>query len=167
MQLPLQRTVSAGMLERPNFAASMTPGTSVYVPRRSIYDPLYKNGPQPIVEPNTRPPPPTPPIEDPSPVLLAGLAPRPVSPSGYPVNDNPVPQQLVDWRAEFGGTGGFWGKIANYYTKKHEASASVYRSPFAQKVDPGSHKLADAYYNSLGNEDRLKIDDYKTHGMRN
>lgn len=63
--------------------------------------------------------------------------------------------------------GGFWGKVANYYVKKHEASASIYRSPFSSKTDANGNKLADAYYQSLGGDDRLKIDDFKINGMRN
>lgn len=167
MHPPLQRTVSAGMLERPTFNVNVGIGMGGYVPRRSMYDPLFKHGPQPITEPNLPPSAPVAPIAEPSPLLLASLAPRPVSPSGYPVNDNAIPQQLLDWQAEYVSNGGFWGKVANYYVRKHEASASIYRSPFAPKVDASSNKLADAYYGALNRDEKLRIDDFKSNGSRN
>ena len=131
-----------------------------------MYDPLYKHGPHPIAEPNLPPPSPQAPLANPSPFLLAGLEPRPLSPSGYPINDKAIPQQFLDWKAEYENQGGFWGKVANYYVKKHEASASIYRSPFTPKIDASSNKVAEAYYQALGSENRLKIDDFKVNGMR-
>jgi len=167
MQPQLHRTVSAGMLEKPTFTSNMMGAMSSYVPRRSMYDPLYRNGPTPIAQPNAPPPAPQPPMAEPFPQLIAGLQPRPVSPSGYPINDKALPQQLVEWRVEYEEKGGFWGKIANYYIKKHESSASVYRSPFAPKPESSAHKFAEAYYQSLVTEDQAKIEDFKVNGMRN
>jgi hypothetical protein len=163
MQPNAQRTVSAGMLERPNFMVPNSNGsTGGYVPRRSVFDPMYKqSGPQPIAQPNLPPPSPQPPMAEANPSLLAGLLSRPVSPSGYPINDKAIPPQLSSWQQEFGPKGGFWGKIANYYIKKHEASASVYRSPFAPKPDTSAPGLAEAYYNSLGQDGRNMIDEHK------
>ncbi|KPI41813.1 DNA damage-responsive transcriptional repressor RPH1 [Cyphellophora attinorum] len=164
LQPHLHRTASAGMLERPTFNTSNASQISNYVPRRSVYDPLYKaQGPlQPITQPNLPPPLPQPPMAEPSPVLLASLQPRSTSPGGYPLNDRAVPEQLVKWKAQ----GGFWAKVATYYINKHVASASAYRSPFAD-LHNTPWRLAEQYYQSLDFEGRAKVDDYRNNGMRN
>ena len=166
MQMPpLHRTVSAGQLETPTFGPANLSQISNYVPRRSVYDPMYKTQvPQPVSQPNPPVPPPQAPMAAPSAALLASLQPRPVSPSGYPVNDRPVPEQLLKWKSQ----GGFWSKVATYYVNKHEASASAYRSPFAStKNETTTLTLQEDFYWRLNAMQKAKIDDFKMNGMRN
>ncbi|KAK5951151.1 hypothetical protein OHC33_007904 [Knufia fluminis] len=72
------------------------------------------------------------PIAPPSPGLESTLGSRPTTRSGTPVNDRPPPPALVSWQNH----PGFWGKIATYFLRKHESSATVYKSPFG--VGPSS-----------------------------
>lgn len=67
------------------------------------------------------------PIASPSAQLEHTLAPRPLTRSGTPTNDRPLPPVLVDWQSH----PGFWGKVATYFGHKHENAATVYKSPFA------------------------------------
>jgi len=66
------------------------------------------------------------PIAPPSPELELTLESRPTTRSGTPVNDRPPPAALESWQNH----PGFWGKIAMYFLRKHESSATVYKSPF-------------------------------------
>ena len=146
------------------FPTPMMPPVSSYVPRRSMYDPLYKTPqvPQPIPNPHPLYQPLQPPMSEPSPTLLAGLQPRATTPNGLPTNDRVVPEQLKVWQQK----GGFWGKVANYYVVRHEAAASVYRSPFTSKIE-SSMSLADTYYYGLPDNARIKIDETRENQLRN
>ena len=163
---PARRTMSSGVShDSATFPTPMMPAVSHYVPRRSIYDPLYKTShtPQPIQQPQAmyQYQPPRLPMAEPSQSLVAGLRPRAITPNGLPTNDRVVPEQLMAWQQK----GGFWGKVANYYIVRHEAAASVYRSPFAPKMDhPMS--LADTFYYRLPEPGRYKIDEMRENQMR-
>lgn len=67
------------------------------------------------------------PIAPPSPELESSLESRPTTRSGTPVNDRPPPEVISSWQSH---PASFWGKIANYFSRKHEASATVYKSAF-------------------------------------
>jgi hypothetical protein len=79
-----------------------------------------------------------------------------------PTNDRTIPEQLTSWQQK----GGFWGKVANYYVARHQAAASVYRSPFVPKTE-ASTLMAEAYYAGLPEAGRFKIDEVRQNGMRN
>ena len=164
--LPQQkRSMSMGMShDSASYPQPLHPGMGSYVPRRSMYDPLYKAAqvPQPIANPHAMMPPPQPPMAEPSPILLAGLQPRSTTPNGLPTNDRTIPEQLTSWQQK----GGFWGKVANYYVARHQAAASVYRSPFVPKTE-ASTLMAEAYYAGLPEAGRFKIDEVRQNGMRN
>jgi len=66
------------------------------------------------------------PVAPASPGLESTLESRPTTRSGTPVNDRPPPPALASWQNH----PGFWGKIATYFLRKHESSATVYKSPF-------------------------------------
>ncbi len=78
------------------------------------------------------------------------------------MNDRPIPDQYATWQQK----GGFWGKIAGYYARKHEVQQTVYRSPFTAR--PYGPDLSDAhqYYQGLPEEARGKIDEYQENAMR-
>lgn len=67
------------------------------------------------------------PIAPPSPELESSLESRPTTRSGTPVNDRPLPDAITSWQSH---PASFWGKIANYFSRKHESSATVYKSAF-------------------------------------
>jgi len=91
----------------------------------------------------------------PSRELVESLVKRPVGPNGLPLNDQALPKHLLDWQDR----GGFWGRVAGYYIQKHQATATVYRSPFtAMNQQTGERTLAERYYESLEPEQRVRID---------
>ena len=95
-------------------------------------------------------------MAEPSPALIAGLQPRATTPNGVPINDRAVPEQLNMWQVK----GGFWGKVADYYVTRHQAAASVYRSPFMPKMD-SPLSVANAYYYGLPEGAQHKIDEVR------
>lgn len=101
-------------------------------------------------------------MAEPSPRLMAAVAVRAYAPNGLPVNDRMVPEQLVMWQQR----GGFWGKVANYYVKKHEVQAPIYRSPFAAKPE-GGPSTAETFYQGLSETAKQEVDKFKETGMRN
>ena len=72
------------------------------------------------------------PIAPPSPELETSLEHRPTTRSGTPTNDRPLPPVIASWQS----SPGFWSKIAAYFTRKHESSATVYKSPFGVISNP-------------------------------
>ena len=132
---------------------------SNYVPRRSMYDPLY-NSNQPIQQQHylTRAP-----MAEASPQLAIALLPQKTVLKGYPANDHIIPEQYQHWQAK----GGFWGKIANYYAGKHEVRATVYRSPFghggadAGRVFGPAMSEGQRFYQNLDEGGRWKVDEFK------
>ena len=161
----MKRPMSSGMPhESATFPNPMMPPVSSYVPRRSMYDPLYKtgHGPQPYPHPHSMYQSPRIPMAEPSPNLVAGLEPRATTPNGLPTNDREVPEQLKNWQQK----GGFWGKVANYYVARHEAAASVYRSPFTPKIEP-AQSFADAFYFQLPEGTRVQLDSLRDNRTRN
>lgn len=158
-----QRSMSSSLHDATGFATPGMSAISGYVPRRSMYDPLYKasQAPQPIQPPQPRYTPVRAPMAEPCELLIAGLQPRATTPNGLPMNDRVVPEQFTTWQQK----GGFWGKVATYYMTRHEAAASVYRSPFMPKNEP-SASLADSFYYGLPEAGQVKIDQEKSNQMR-
>ncbi|KAK5089085.1 hypothetical protein LTR05_003309 [Lithohypha guttulata] len=72
------------------------------------------------------------PIAPPSPELQSTLESRPTTRSGTPTNDRPVPDTITSWHSH----PGFWGKIAAYFTHKHDSAATIYKSPFGVLSNP-------------------------------
>ena len=127
---------------------------SGYVPKRSMYDPLGNMNAFAQSKPQIS----EMPMAQPSVQLTESLEKRPVGMNGLQLNDRAVPKQLINWRDR----GGFWGRVSTYYIQKHEAAATVYKSPFmamSQQNDPGT--LAERYYQSLESEQKVKIDMFR------
>ncbi|EXJ91627.1 hypothetical protein A1O3_00177 [Capronia epimyces CBS 606.96] len=127
---------------------------SDYVPRRLSYDPLSNVSAFTQQKPQNL----DPPMALPSRQLLESLEKRPIGLNGLLFNNHQIPKQLTDWQEK----GGFWGRVAGYYIQKHQAAATVYRSPFAattQRANEGT--LAQRYYDSLEPEQRVRIDEYR------
>lgn len=101
-------------------------------------------------------------MAEPSPLLVNAIAARSYAPNGMPVNDTIAAEQLMIWQQK----GGFWGKVANYYIKKHDMQAAMYRSPFAPKLESGV-STANAFYEGLSYEGKQKVRDTKENGMQN
>ncbi|KAK5223124.1 hypothetical protein LTR72_005961 [Exophiala xenobiotica] len=127
---------------------------NTYVPKRSMYDPLGNMNafaqPKPQISEM--------PMAPPSLQLVESLEKRPVGTNGLQLNDRAVPKQLINWRDR----GGFWGRVSTYYIQKHQAAATVYKSPFmamSQQTDPET--LAERYYQSLESEQKMKIDMFR------
>ncbi|KAI1615270.1 jumonji domain-containing protein 2 [Exophiala viscosa] len=130
-----------------------------YLPKRSMYDPL--SNVNMLAQHNFQFP--DPPMARPSTQLVESLEKRPVGISGLQLNDHEIPKQLTDWQ----NRGGFWGRVAGYYIKKHQDAATVYRSPFAaisQQADTAA--LAQRYYQSLEPEQRMRIDMSQAGGIQ-
>lgn len=101
-------------------------------------------------------------VQQPSDKLLAALTPLPMLPSGRPENDVLVPEDYRKWS----DTGGFWGRVADYFIGSRRSSPTVYTSPYADKdcveEDKKARKgLASEFYDRLGDEDKAKIDTQK------
>ncbi|RMD43318.1 hypothetical protein DV735_g1877, partial [Chaetothyriales sp. CBS 134920] len=157
MQAQHRRAASASMT---NSAFSVVSGVSSYIPRRSMFDPLYKSNPQvpqPIPQPQPAFQAPKAPMAEPHPELVAATQPRLTILKGYPMNDRPVPDEYSQWQQK----GGFWGRIADYYVAKHEVKQTVYRSPFTARPYGPDLSDAQAFYQRLDETGRAKIDEYK------
>lgn len=174
----LKRTSSMDMMHdlAPFPAMSMPVGH--YVPKRSVYDPLSNPA---VMQQQRINQPAEPPMAEPSRQLLEGLQKRTLGPNGLAINDRPAPKQLTDWQAR----GGFWGRVADYYLLKHQAQATVYRSPFSamamvtasappfqQDRLSKATTLAERYYAGLEPEQQGRIDEVRKgleegHGMVN
>lgn len=129
---------------------------STNLPNGPTYDPLGNVNAFPQQKPQVT----EPPIAQPSRQLLESLEKRPVGPNGLLLNDRPVPKRLSDWQEQ----GGFWGRVAGYYMQKHQAAATIYKSPFAAMASRViDDTLAQRYYDSLESAQRVKIDEYR-HG---
>lgn len=135
------------------FPAASLP-LSGYVPKRSIYDPLsHVTAFQQVKPPRSEPR-----VAPLSSKLAETLEKRAIGANGLQLNDRAVPRQLLDWRDR----GGFWGRVSRYYISKHQATATIYRSPFmamSQQVDTAT--LSDRYYQSLEGDQQWKIDAFR------
>ncbi|KIW39385.1 uncharacterized protein PV06_09160 [Exophiala oligosperma] len=127
---------------------------SGYIPKRSIYDPLSQVNAFQQAKPQLS----EPPMAPMSSKLIETLEKRAIGANGLQLNDRAIPKQLTDWRER----GGFWGRVAKYYISKHQATATLYRSPFmamSQQADTAT--LSDRYYQSLEGDQRSKIDAFR------
>ncbi|KIX08954.1 uncharacterized protein Z518_00032 [Rhinocladiella mackenziei CBS 650.93] len=160
VQPGLKRALSMDMtMDLAPFPANSMPLGS-YVPRRSTYDPLNNANPFTQPKPHT----PEPPVARPSRKLSEALEKRPIGSNGLLLNDRLIPEALTEWQRN----GGFWGRVAGYYIQKHEGAATLYRSPFTSRSQQGSDgTLAERYYENLGPEQQVRIDEArngKDHG---
>ena len=162
MQPQRPRTMSNNMMDAAPFPMAYLPTVSSYVPRRSMYDPLRHHAPQPMWPMQATFQQIRAPMAEPSPLLVNAIAARSYAPNGMPVNDTIAAEQLMIWQQK----GGFWGKVANYYIKKHDMQAAMYRSPFAPKLESGV-STANAFYEGLSYEGKQKVRDTKENGMQN
>ncbi|RMZ91342.1 hypothetical protein DV736_g1421, partial [Chaetothyriales sp. CBS 134916] len=154
---PQHSRSASATLGNPAFCA--VGSVSSYIPRRSMFDPLYKSNPpipQPIPQPQPAYQPPKAPMAEPHPQLVAATQPRLTILRGYPVNDHPVAEQYCQWQQK----AGFWGRIADYYVRKHEVKQTVYRSPFTARPYGPDLSDAQAFYQRLDESNRTKIDEY-------
>lgn len=147
----IKRSFSMDMtMDLAPFPANSFP-MSNYAPKRSVYDPL--SNANMLTQPNFQFV--DPPMAQPSSQLVESLEKRSVGASGLQLNDREIPKQLTEWQDR----GGFWGRVAGYYIKKHQDAATVYKSPFTamnQQMDTAT--LSQRYYQSLEPEQRMRID---------
>lgn len=98
-------------------------------------------------------------MQPPSEKLLAALIPPAMLPGGKEVKNMLVPAVYRTWSE----AGGFWGGVADYFTRSRYASPSVYKSPYAgedgvEEDKKGRQGLALEFYHRLREEDKAKID---------
>lgn len=143
-----------GHARRATMGSSMTMNTASfplnpgnYIPKRSMFDPLndftHNMLPQ---QPQPRRPTP-PPMARPHDDLAAALLPRPTT------NDRPTPDVLRQWQQQ----GNFWGRVSNYFIRRHENAANAYRSPFGTETRT-EQTLAERYYDELPSDQQSMID---------
>lgn len=171
---PFKRSMSSGNMHTPNFGIMAglgsfgSSGTSL----SHLTQPFPRPAPKPIGVHHPRMQVPDAPIAIPAALLTASLEPRPTFPGGTPKNDRAVPTTLMECKEK----SGFWGRIAGHFVRKHERSASVYKSPFGhgpvvntQMMGPiligSGDGLAGRFYTSLDEEGRRQIDNYRQHHM--
>jgi hypothetical protein len=106
-------------------------------------------------------------MQAPSEKLRAALIPPQMLPGGNEAKNMLVPAVYRHWSE----AGGFWGGVADYFTRSRRSCPTVYRSPYTGEEGverDGKHRggLALEFYDRLREEDKAKIDAVRNgHGV--